>query len=404
MKNLVSFLKFKDSGNVAIMTALVVPMLVGGAGFAVETVYWYRQDLQLQQAADKAAYAGALALRAGQNISAIRAAATAMANANGFTGTPVTNWPPTSGPNAGNVRAVEVLATQQLPRFFSSVIREGMITEDSRAVALTVPGAEACVLALSPSANAAVNVAGNANLSLTGCVVMANSNAANGVQVQNAAALLQAECVVSVGGVQFHDAGSTILDCAAAMTQQPPTADPLAGLPEPPNGANGTYNAATRTYSPGYFPSGMSFTGNQTYTLNPGVYVLNGNFSASGSGTINGTGVTIFMRSGSVSLNGNTRINLTAPTTGTYAGVLFFGGRTNTASNTFNGTSNSRLTGILYFPGQALSYLGNFSGTDGCTLVIANTVSWSGATNLNQDCTHFNFPPVPATSTIALVE
>ncbi|TIW31825.1 MAG: hypothetical protein E5V71_20960, partial [Mesorhizobium sp.] len=49
-----------ESGNVAIIFALCLPIVVGGAGLGVETSYWYYSSLKLQAVADAAAYAGAL--------------------------------------------------------------------------------------------------------------------------------------------------------------------------------------------------------------------------------------------------------------------------------------------------------------------------------------------------------
>ncbi|TIY10354.1 MAG: hypothetical protein E5V16_12455, partial [Mesorhizobium sp.] len=45
------------SGNVAIIFALSLPIVVGGAGLGVETSYWYYSSLKLQAVADAAAYA-----------------------------------------------------------------------------------------------------------------------------------------------------------------------------------------------------------------------------------------------------------------------------------------------------------------------------------------------------------
>ena len=66
IKNRFSKLCLNDFGNVAVITALLMPLLVAGAGFGAEVALWYRSDIQLQQTADKAAYATAIDLRAGR--------------------------------------------------------------------------------------------------------------------------------------------------------------------------------------------------------------------------------------------------------------------------------------------------------------------------------------------------
>ena len=48
----------ETKGNIAIVTALTIPLLAGGAGFGVETAFWYHKDLELQQAAESRLYSG----------------------------------------------------------------------------------------------------------------------------------------------------------------------------------------------------------------------------------------------------------------------------------------------------------------------------------------------------------
>src|SRR3954452_11366803 len=87
-------------GNIAVIFALTLPIVVGGAGLGVETSYWYYSSLKLQAIADAAAYAGALEKIAGSDTTAITAAAATSASSNGLGGgTIVVNTPPTSGPN-----------------------------------------------------------------------------------------------------------------------------------------------------------------------------------------------------------------------------------------------------------------------------------------------------------------
>ncbi len=44
-----------NQGAVAVITALVVPMLLGFAGLAIEVNYWYLEKRRLQEAADSGA-------------------------------------------------------------------------------------------------------------------------------------------------------------------------------------------------------------------------------------------------------------------------------------------------------------------------------------------------------------
>ena len=49
----------------AVTAAVAMPVIVGGFGLGAEVGYWYFNQRKVQNAADMAAYAGAVALRAG---------------------------------------------------------------------------------------------------------------------------------------------------------------------------------------------------------------------------------------------------------------------------------------------------------------------------------------------------
>ena len=78
--------------------------------------------------------------------------------------------------------------------------------------------------------------------------------------------------------------------------------------------------------------------------------------------------------------------------------------RSGTGGVTFNGTAASKLTGALYFANQDISYLGNFSGNGGCTQVVGRTITWSGNSNISQDCTAYGMGSIAASQLIKLVE
>src|SRR4051812_27347294 len=112
----------ETKANVAIIFALTSPLLVGAAGFGVETSYWYYKDLQLQAAADAAAWAAAIDKRSGASSYVYTATAKGSATSNGFDatiGTIQVNSPPKSGPNQSS-QAVEVILNQPVSRFFSA--------------------------------------------------------------------------------------------------------------------------------------------------------------------------------------------------------------------------------------------------------------------------------------------
>ncbi|CAN7485869.1 pilus assembly protein TadG-related protein [Mesorhizobium amorphae] len=398
------YVRADAGGNVAVVFALTLPVVVGGAGLGVETSYWYYSSLKLQATADAAAYAGALEKIAGSDTAAITTAATQSATSNGLgAGTIVVHTPPTSGPNTAN-KAVEVILNQNLDRIFTSIFVQGQVPDKARAVALITDGAYACNIALNASASQAILFSGNTTPKQTGCVTMSNSIASDAIKLQGSATL-QTDCLISVGGVSL--ANTPTMVCKAPITQALPAADPYASLPTPTasnpcKNVNG--NKTSQTLQAGTYCSGMDLKGN--VTLSPGVYVVEGSLKVNANAVISGTGVTIFMSgSNTVSMNGNATVTLSAPTSGAYSGVLFYGDRTGTAAqSTFNGTASSLLTGAIYFPRQQVNYLGNFSGINGCTQVVADTIQWSGSTIIKQDCTSLGMKNIPAAQAVRIVE
>lgn len=403
MKNLlVSFLK-KEAGNIAIGTAVMLPVMVGAAGFGVETGYWYHKDLVLQQAADKASYAGAIEKRSGSTSTVMNAAGLSAANQNGYQpGSFVLLNPPTSGAYSGNVKAVEVQLTTPVQRYFSKVFTNTPITAGARAVTLIETAETACVLALDPTSSSTIYLNGNAGLSLTGCTVMANSTAADAVLVQGSSELTT-DCIISGGGVGTGQGDITLTSCATPITNAPAAADPFASIPFPATPAGANKTTTGNPLNPGKY-AGMSI--NSAKTLNPGQYhIISGTLRFNANANITGNGVTFFMYPGTtISINGSALMNLAAPTTGTYAGILFFASQTMTGAVTFNGNSSSHLTGALYFPKAEVTYSGNFTGLGGCTQVVASAVHWTGSSSITQDCTTYGMVKIPAFELIRLVE
>ncbi|WP_419695632.1 pilus assembly protein TadG-related protein [Mesorhizobium muleiense] len=383
--------------------ALSLPIVVGGAGLGVETSYWYYSSLKLQAVADAAAYAGALEKVSGSDKPAIVSAATLSAASNGFaasTGTIAVFTPPSSGTNVAK-KAVEVIVHQNLDRFFTSIFTQNEVGAWARAVALITDASKACVLALNPSASKAALFSGSSTTKLTGCSVMSNSIAPDAIKLQGSASL-DVDCLISAGGMSLANPVKTV--CTSLITQALPAADPFADLPSPP-ATNPCQNGNQSTLQPGTYCRGLSLSG--SVTLSPGVYVIQGgDFKANSNANISGDGVIIYLAGSSgVSMNGTATVKLSAPTSGTYSGVLFYGDRANLAgSNSFNGTADSLLTGVLYFPTQEVKYLGNFSGQGGCTQVVADTIEWSGATSIKQDCTSLGMRDIPAAQSVQLVE
>ena len=394
-----------ESGSAAVTLAFSMPLLVAGAAFGVETSYWYYEDLQMQAAADAAAYAAAIEKRAGSKEAVYTAEAKSVAAQNGYedaSGTAQVFSPPKSGKHK-DAKSVEVILQETKPRYFTAIFLLTSVTVNGRAVATYQDAGSACILALHKSASKAALFSGSSTSKFKKCSVMANSSASDAVTVQGSAKL-QTSCIYSAGGVSLTS-GATFDECKSAQTNLPVVADPYADLAVP-TASGPCRNANGATLQAGSYCSGMSLSG--TKTLQAGVYVISGgDLKINANANISGSGVVFYLTGGArVSMNGNATVKLSAATSGTYSGILFFGDRTDTGAtkNTFNGTASSLLTGAIYFASQNVQFNGNFSGQDGCTQVVGLTVEWSGNADVSKDCSKYGMRDIAATQIVKLVE
>ncbi|HEY2032643.1 MAG TPA: hypothetical protein VGH02_03025 [Rhizomicrobium sp.] len=391
------------SANVALIFAITLPAVVGFCGLGGETALWYFKQRDLQGAVDVAAYNGAIALRGGATQSAITTQASTDATRSGWdsAGTLVVHTPPTSGTHQIS-RAVEVILTESEPRYFTALFNSRPVVIRTRAVAVYNDLGYACLLALNKSASAAVKFWGNSSSTFTDCNVYSDSISPTGFQ-QGGSSQASMPCALSAGGFSVSS-GLTVTSCSAPVSNAAEVPDPYASLAAPPIPNNCT-NGNSSSLSAGKYCNGLSLNG--TTTLAPGVYVISGGtLKINANANISGSGVTFYLTNGAtVSMNGNSTVNLSAPTSGTYSGILFYGDRTQANnSNTINGNASSSMTGAVYFPSQAVSVLGNFSGANGCMQVVADTISYSGNAHFSTNCSAYGLPSVSTPGAVALVE
>lgn len=409
-----------DSGAAAIVAALLFPIVVGGIGLGGEVGYWYFKERQLQHAADVSAHAAGTRKRSGDSEAAIREAAISMATKAGYdadAGTLTLLMPPTTPDYAGNPDAVEVRVTRELPRLFTKLFNPDPVSLGAHAVALIRDGNEACVLALSPTASAAVKLSGSSLVDLNGCDLASNSMASDAILMNGGSTALEAGCVYAVGEI-VESTRLTLTECDDVKEYAPISADPYASVAEPTNIASvpvttqhtGTITP-TYSYSPEVkairFQGGVTFSG--TVTLDPGLYIIDGGtLKANSNTTITGYGVTFYLANGATAqLNGSASLDLSSPTSGPYSGLTFFGSRTATGlTHQVNGNAGSIVEGAVYFPASHIQFSGNSktSGGGGCTQVIGNTVELTGNSSLRSTCAASGTRDLLANRFVRLVE
>ena len=150
-------------------------------------------------------------------------------------------------------------------------------------------------------------------------------------------------------------------------------------LPNPTCTANAVKSGSSMSpgnYSGTFPPSGVT-------TLQSGTYCISGTFKMNAHDTLTGTGVTIYMKTGGISWNGGARVNLSAPTTGSLAGLLMYSPMSNSSTMSFNGNASSNLTGTIFMPAAPVYYNGSGNLTPSHVQIVAYTVELTGSNNAN---------------------
>lgn len=387
-------LRRDERGNVAMIAALMITVFVGTAALGVDGSSLYLAKAELQTASDAAAL-GAAQLLPNTATAASRAVQLANQNVPAAAGTVVSTGDVVFGTydttnkafvvSNTNINAVQVTARRTAatgnpaPSFFGGVFGKSSYDVAAKSVAVMV-GPSACLIALSPNGTG-FSVSGGGKVSVPNCGVQVNSSSATAATTgSNSSALAKAFCVV--GGVS----GSGF--SPAPQTNCPTMADPLSSIPEPTTaGCNikdysGNKNA---TIYPATYCGKFNISGSGITTFSPGIYYFKGaTLKITQSAILSGTGVMIFLDSTStMSFASSGDINLSAPTSGSYAGLLIFQSRgaKSSIANSIAGGVNMHLNGTIYTPTTSLQMNGNgsLSDTADTGYVIANVFSYSGS-------------------------
>jgi hypothetical protein len=389
-----------------ILGALTIVVLVAFLGLALDASYMYFHKRTMQTAADAGAYAGALEkLRGTVDVTSAVKKDTSL---NGFKDgtnsvTVDVNSPPLTGPKTGDVNFVEVIVTHAQPTWFMQMLSFNSITVKARAVAGIGNTSNGCVYALnrdSSNSNNGFFANGTTNSSFS-CGVYSNSNfrAVGGACVVTP--------TVNYTSTYSNQSGGT--DCGPGnVGQGVPIVDPLLNKYSIPSyspcaNQNGfkVNNGTTVTIPPGTYCGGITISGSVTNVVfSPGQFILvGGGLSVSGT-NISGSGVTFFNtypgtqsnKYSQIDIHGSGTVNLSAPTTGAYAGLLMYQdprvvGSSNNGS-TVQGAS-AVYDGIIYFPTTDLQYSGSSTtsatGTDGYTMLIGYDIKINGNAKVNSD-------------------
>jgi hypothetical protein len=385
LKDLIS----SERGNVFVVAAAVMPLLLGSAAFAIDTIQLSVWTRQLQRAADSSAIAGAYAVSLGDDE---HDAIHRDLDKNKF---PVLTqeeaiWVQPL-PGYDNTVRVQLTATRSLP--FISIFTRHPTTMVAEATAALVGQGKFCMISLYDGPDAGIDVNGNAKINL-GCGMKSNCTGVECVTAGGASSIT-ATPIAAVGGL---DGDSNNFNQPTVL--QPHTAaqkDPFAYLPDPtkpPAGCSGELTAAT-VFTAASHQCFLSANVKPSDTLNIPAHVdtitiWGGDIDFKGD--VNADGITFVMsgdngKAGDLIMNSQAKLNLSSPTAGDYKGVLFY--RDRRASNIeikINGGADSILTGAMYFPTSDITYAGNSTMTVKCLQMVGQKLKFRGGATIQNDC------------------
>lgn len=401
-------------GNALVIAGAALPLIVGSAGLASDTIQWALWKRQLQRVADSAAEAGVYAKVAGVTLDNCSNVSTASYSApigydvkknNHLPQTPtcVAKNPPLVGGFTTDANAVRVSVSMQRALSFSGMFMTTAPTITATATATIVPSGKYCVISKEPGNSTGIDATGSTVVDL-GCGMITNSTSMSAA-VATGNADVTATPIAAVGGIPSSDNWGT------GTVLQPFTiaqADPFENVPLPaPSGCTGfpsnqpsdtiTVDNPTGTKC---FSGDVNIKGN--VTLASGVYILDG-----GSMSMTNTGAKltchectfILMNSsggsvGTVDLEGGT-MDITATdsgctlgTAGCYNGMLFYQSRTAASDNTIkiNGNNGSTISGALYFPNADITFNGDAGMSANCMQIVVKDVKFTGNSAISNDC------------------
>jgi Flp pilus assembly protein TadG len=409
MLRLLKKLRRNERGNVLILAGFAMPLIIGSAGLAVDTVQWALTKRQLQRAADSAALAGVYATVQGAAQTASQAVDYELnisgnnPNSRNATGLPLTaaNVSVSFPSNASWNNPVRVeLTHSQIPAFSSMFLPQ--VTISAGATAATIRTGVYCVVSLVNTNATGITATGNGDLNL-GCGMITNSTSLTAA-IATGSSSVHASPVAAVGAVPASNNwnGAELLPFTVKQDDpfaniSPPTVSPCKGNSNKLDVPNNGNVDRTLIDAVGSVVCVSDISVGGTLKLQSATYYIDGgNFDAGSNANISCNGCTIILSNsdssstatiGRVTMNAQAKSNMTAPNSGTYRGLLFYQDRravsTNNNANHINGTSDSAFSGAMYFPSTHLNINGNAGLTFTCAQFVSWTVEFSGNSGIN---------------------
>jgi hypothetical protein len=393
---------FRDRrGNIIVIVAFVLPLLIGGAGLAVDTFQWVLAKRQMQQAVDAAATAGVYSLVRGED--AQHGSADILAKfgvIDDRTAVEVQNPAPgyESDPFAVHVRATSPAQLSFSGLFLS---RPPLLTAEATATVVEI--GSYCAFAIGSEPGSGVLFRANAQVQ-GDCGIASNAPSSKGIEIEHGASVAVSH-LESFGAIDGDAAGSAAVRSFALQQK-----DPLEDTEPPPIPKSGCPNVTVNpddgqsvSLEPGCYGNMIL---NGSVHLQDGEYILNrGNFVAGATADISCGSCTIFLTSddpqadpgsiGNFQINEHATIKLAAPTQGPDAGVLVYQDRRaeladNSNENRLGGNGFSKLQGLIYAPAQTLHVTGDPNSDFSCARFVGRKLILEGRLYISSSCSGNN--------------
>jgi len=304
-----------DGGQAIVIVASMMMVLILFVGLAIDAGQLFVARRTMQEAADAAAYAGAVVLyqhkTQGQPPAITDAetlavaAAVADATRNGYTdnvgGATVTvNLPPSSGPFSGSYANrrlyVEVLIQTDVRTSLLPAVQRALTTVRVRGVAGAEPlNNQFAIMALDRgNVPNALNIQSGGTVDLSGGGILVNSTNTSAQAAWNQGGSIAYTCIAPAV-CETHVAGNASGSFPSLTTGAPQEPDPLASFPKPslpdcatPPATSCVYNAVPNDNIalPGVYTASLRANGNTRLVLQPGIYILKAGMDLGGTSSV----------------------------------------------------------------------------------------------------------------------
>lgn len=387
---------YTDRGQVLVLVVLAVIALLGFTALAIDGSMLYSNRRHAQNTADASSLAagGAAAQWMKTNgvslynwncggltgaSNAAKAAAITRAAQNGFIITSVADEASLPDPKmgvyttcdqSGKYLDIHTWVSQDTPTAFAHLVFQGQLRSTVESVVRVRPPSSLAygyaIVALNPAqcsgASTGVGFQGTSDTIVNGGGIFSNGCLKSGgsftVEVNN-------------GNVRYNfiknpsDDDNIVVN--GGTIEQTTEKIPPSAYAVPP------INCAGAVYQGGWPPP---VTSGKVTNMSPGLYCITGNISINSKDEVYGSGVTIYVMNGKLTINGGAKVVVSAPAQGSnpaYAieGLLWYLPPSNTSAVKLNGNSESIMQGTILAPSAGIT----FDGTEGLQMV-GQIIGW----------------------------